>query len=458
MLIRPTTAAWDVNLGSVVKTTANQLELSAAELQSIVTGTLTIAAPSGNLYETAPIALSQAGNLDLAAGGSIVARGALSLTIPGANTGHIDLVAGRNIDILASVIGGGGTVSILANANADPSSGGGGIVVGGYAGGPVELAAYAIGNQTGASVLLSATGDITLGLTGLANTGIATLAGVTIAAAGTVALRGQGAPSAGYPFGIDIANGTITGKSIFFDGLAGAGSSAGVGIQVTDANFDAVVAGAVARTTLIATGGDLTIVGASPISGPFQPGLLLANGSTLSAPNGSVRLYGTGGAGSASNVGVATGATTAISAGQTIAITGTTGAPGTLAINLGGPLTASGTGGEIDLIGDRIAIGGPIAATGLVSIQPWTPGWHLDIGSTAKNTSATLELLPAEIGSITAGTLSLGSSLSGDLALVAPIALTQVGNVTFETHGDLTQYLPLSLAIPVGHVGTMAAE
>ncbi|MEI7713128.1 MAG: MBG domain-containing protein, partial [Rhodospirillales bacterium] len=468
VLIRPTTAGWDVNLGSVVKTTGNQLELSSAELQSIVTGTLTIAAPSGNLYETAPIALTHAGNLELAAGGSIVVGKSLSLIVPAANSGHIDLVAGRNIDILASVIGGGGTVSILANANADSSSGGGGIVVGGFAGGPLELAASTIGNQTGASVLLSATGDIALGggtlgdgsgfalgLTGFGNMGIATLAGVTIAAAGTVTLRGQGAPNGGYPFGIDIANGTITGKSIFIDGLAGTGSGAGAGIQVTDANFIPVVAGAVARTTLTATGGDLTIVGAAPTSGPFQPGLLIANGSTLSAPNGSVRLNGTGGAGSAGNVGVATGVATAISAGQTIAITGTTGAPGTLAINLGGPLTASGTGGEIDLIGDRIAIGGPIVATGLVSIQPWTPGWHVDIGSTAKNSQATLELLPAEIGSITAGTLSLGSSLSGDLALTSPIVLTHVGNVTFETRGDLTQFAALGLAIPVGHVGTI---
>ncbi len=452
--ITPVDFGWNVDLGSIAKTAASTLELSATELGLINAGTVTVGStPYGALTVTAPLSLTSVRNLNLVAGESLFIAAPLALTIPVGTFGGISLIAGADIFVNSNITGSGGSVDLLANAN---SSGGGGIMVGAFTG---ALAGLSAGDATlsGTPVNIHITGNLTfgggpagngsgyaVGLNTYYQMGVVLFHQTAINAGGSATIRGQGG-SQSYAYGVELIDATIAAASIYISGRSQPTVATSVGVAIGDQATDSV---------LFASSGNITMFG-GPVGGDGdslqQYGVLVGQLGVVSAPAGSVFIDGFGLRGIEARLG------SVILARDTIALTGSGATSGSLGLNLLGTVIGQGGAAAIDLIGDRIAIGGPITAiTGRVSIESLTPGTNIDLGSTAKTADNTLELSAAEIQTVVADTLAIGSPTSGDMTLTAPIALYNVRNAGFEAGGTLSQFAPLSLTIPVGQAGTLA--
>ncbi|MCL4205954.1 MAG: hypothetical protein KJ000_26010 [Pirellulaceae bacterium] len=114
----------------------------------------------------------------------------------------------------------------------------------------------------------------------------------------------------------------------------------------------------------------------------------------------------------------------------------TTGVGGILTIDNPNGTSGSGTnGGPITVTADDVALtSGSLGTTGTVTVRPVSVGREIDLGT---NTAGTLGLTNAELNRITAGTIQIGDSDSGDLTLSAPIVYLPGSNFQLVSGGSV---------------------
>lgn len=285
---------------------------------------------------------------------------------------------------------------------------------GGDATGQRNRGVYLNGGQIisdGANIEVTGTGpDNSKGI----NPGVALLEGAQITASGTGAVVVQG-----------------TG------GLAGAnnlGYSDGVYLASTD-------------TKISSENGNLTVTGTSsaPVGSSFNYGICLGRqgsgpGTAKISAGGSGALTLNGNATHASDEGVFIDYNSSVSAaGGAMQITAT-GSRGLLLLSQG---AISNPSGDITLIGDRLALQGPIAAgTHVVTLRQKTDGLALDLGGNAL--SPGLHLFDVDLDKITCGTLNIGDANSGTLTVSQPITRPASTNVNLTSSGDVNFNFSLS--------------
>jgi len=80
--------------------------------------------------------------------------------------------------------------------------------------------------------------------------------------------------------------------------------------------------------------------------------------------------------------------------------------------------------GGITLIADSMSfIASTIISASTVSLQPMTPGWQIDLGSAVDTTLGTLGLSNAELNSIAAAAITIGSTNTASINVSAGITL-----------------------------------
>jgi hypothetical protein len=298
-----------------------------------------------------------------------------------AATGGISLTATTNIAVNsgATIKTDGGGITMDANQGATPTSGN-------FNG--IEANGAAITSATGAILLQGKGGD-----TGSNNYGIVLEGGTTVSSTGT----GAGAA-------------TIT-----LIGSSGAGTSANLGILLTDAG-----------TSVTSKDGAIQITGTGGAGTSIQnEGIVIQVGAQVSSTGvAHITLTGTGGgAGGVTdqNDGIfflqSAGVAAVTTADGAIQITGTAGlGANSLAIDLGpngGKVTSTGSG-NITLTGDSMNLdttdAGIDAGANTVTLEQKT---NVALTVDASVQSGSLSLTDAELGLITAGQLVLGRDDSG---------------------------------------------
>jgi hypothetical protein len=106
------------------------------------------------------------------------------------------------------------------------------------------------------------------------------------------------------------------------------------------------------------------------------------------------------------------------------------------------------SGGNIQFVFDNMTLGAAVSATGhRVSLEPFSNGQLIDLGGA--DAVGTLGLDTTDLGNVTAATLQVGNSTSGNLNVSAAVNLaTQVGTLDLETGGGITQGAGATLTIP----------
>ena len=478
-----------VNLGGA-DNSAN-LGLTSAELNQITANLLTIGnGNTGNISVTAAISRPANGSLSLITSNTasnITVGAALSTT----GTGGISLT-GRNIVVTGNITTAVGDIKIYGN-------GGGSYQAGTFDGVCIS----------GASVNVNTTGgNITIDGRGASNS---TNCGVTIGGAlktggtGFINITGVSGNGTGYfSQGIAIsspvttANGNITAygtsESAGFGATGvcftspGNVSSTGTGnVNITGSSLNAssdargvmAITGNLFATTNI---GQLTINGTANSTGSQATGVYITTTSSISATgSGNIIISGTALSATDSAIGVKTGLININSGTLTITGTSNGAGAGSVGINLGANITNTGAGnvnltgrtpgntsagiginhsdsstriysngGLITLTANSVNLTGTVNATsaGNVTIQPIGNGTLINLGN-GTDTNTTMGLSAAEIGKITAGTLTIGSSTAGNITVSAPV--TWPTNLTLITGG---KYFGMAANLTVG--GTLS--
>jgi filamentous hemagglutinin family protein len=346
-------------------------------------GALTSTGGGIAITEASGQALTVGGAVATPATGETIALTADTLTLPAggaldAGSGVVVLTPATSGDGLAVTTAtiGAGTLDILPAELARITAGT--LLLGSGTTGPITLGVAAGGGHLADTIDLAAAGLPLLKLDGTAVTEgsdtvlrIGTLAGT----ATSVALIGSG--------------NTITTLAGFSTGGVGSGA------------FTLDTAGSLTLAGNLVTGtADLGVAGLLSESG----GVIVAG--TLTGSDGTVSLLG------ANQIG-ALGALA--STGGGIAIAEATGQPLTVA----GAVTTPAGGETLALTTDTLTLevsGTLDAGSGVVALAPSTSGDGLAVTSAAVG-AGTLDLLPAELAQITAGTLLLGSGTTGPITL-----------------------------------------
>ncbi len=423
--LRPSTAGTAIDLGSTLDTTPGTLELSAAELDRITAGSLTVGdAAVGAIALTAALAPANTDTLALVNGASAITQGAgdtltvanLSIT----SGGDVTLTQANDVDTLTADVGGA-----LAFTDADA------LTLHGIttSGGDATITAGGLLTQAGA--LTTDGGDTTLIADRMA------LAGGTIDAdTGRVTLR------------------TLTaGRAIDL----GSATDAAAALELSDAELNTItasvlsigdaLAGSVTVTSAMTVDGTLRLTTAGTVT---QTASLSADALALEA-GGAVALEH---AGNAVSTLAATAPSLALRSSTDLAIASVDGIDGVTtsadaALTSDGMLTnhdAIAAGGDATLIADRMALaGGTVAADG-ITLRPLTAGRAIDLGS-ATDAAAALELSNAELATLTAVTLVIGHATAGDVTLSANVALDPLAIDTLHlaTAGRITSATTLTV-------------
>ncbi len=226
----------------------------------------------------------------------------------------------------------------------------------------------------------------------------------------SITLVGTGGTSLGGSAGVEIRDPetrvTSTVGSIQITGQGGSGSS-GYGVWIAN---QALVTSDNGNLQITGHGGDET--------GDFNVGVLLQNGGGIqSTGTAQITVQGTAGSGSAS---VGIWIENDFSAAS---------------------ITSSAGTGNITLITNSLYIDKSAhpssidAGANPVTILPLSDGTPINLGSAGS--SGVLGLLDADLDRITAGTLTIGSSASGDMVLSASLTRPVTTNLQLVTGGDL---------------------
>lgn len=420
--------------------------------------------------------------VDVSFGGEITAGGAGGVTVQGtggtsAGTRNYGVNTGGSGSRITSgggdvqVVGIGGGSSSSSNNDGVMVSNGSAISAG--ASGNVSVQGVG-GNTTGANndgVQLDSISRITSGGGNVVVTGTGGLssnnsrgvfvtfdAQITAVAQGSVTVEGTGGNGGLGNHGIHLVNGSGTTATITSAGGTvlvkghGRGSGSGIGVFVSDGGQ--ISSGGSATVTVDGTGGsgtgtsnygvDVVLTGTITSGGgtvhvtgrgggsgssSSNVGVVVTGGGRITSGGGSgVTVEGTGGTG-AGNDGVSVGATssTISSGGGPVQVTGTSSAGRAIAVAVAGTISTDIYGGSITLIADSMSILGVISAgTNAVTLQPKT---STAIALGAADSAGTLGLTDSELDQVTAGTLSIGHGVSGDVTVFSTVSRTSSTNL-----------------------------
>jgi uncharacterized repeat protein (TIGR01451 family) len=118
-------------------------------------------------------------------------------------------------------------------------------------------------------------------------------------------------------------------------------------------------------------------------------------------------------------------------------------------VDVSGGLISSGGNAPITVTGDSMGLAGPTsisAGTGTVTLQPFSSGQLINVGGA--DGAGTLGLDGTDLGNVTAATLQVGNSASGNITVSAAIAPAHVSTLDLETAGGVTQSMGATLTIP----------
>ena len=442
-----------INLGSVVDTTANTLELSSAEINNITAGTISIGdTNSGTITIGQPISRSST-NLNLTTGSNknIAFNGSGSLSFSGgivtlttSGSGAISSTTGATI----ITVGGTGTISLKA-ASGNMGTSGSPLIL---SGANLDTTTSSNDNQ-----FLSASSSITIDPTGLgAGTGTIELDAGTFKLGGSQRINDNTSLTLnGGTFDLNSFIETIGGLNGSSSGLvtnstgtlgtltvAGGGSFAG---NVTGANTALTVGGATQTLTLSGnnTFGGLTTINAGDT---LKAGSATALTSTTSVSDaGTLDLNGNSiSVGPLSGTGIVLNNATATTPTLTVSVTtGTTAFGGTIQDHTAGTgtlaFTKSGAGNETlsatdTYTGTTTVSGGTLELTATGTIGN-TTAVHVDGGTLQIDASQRInDAAPVTVGTTTtAGTLALQTFAE----TVAGVTLVN-GSITGTLTGTLT--------------------
>jgi hypothetical protein len=116
------------------------------------------------------------------------------------------------------------------------------------------------------------------------------------------------------------------------------------------------------------------------------------------------------------------------------------------ALTVSQPVTTN-SGGDIVFTFDNMTLSAGVTATGhRVTLEPFSSGQLIDVGG--PDAAGTLGLDSTDLGNVTASTLQVGSSTSGNITVTAPIAPANVTALDLETGGGVTQTAGSTITIP----------
>ena len=387
--------------------------------------------------------------------------------------------------------GGAGTVMVNGTGGAGPAiyeigvrMGGGTITSGG---GDVRVTGQGGGGDGGFNEGVLVIGQITSGGGGIVTvTGTSSGTGgmdygidlespgeITSGGAGAVTVNGTGGSgSAVYEMGVRVGGGTITsgGGTVSVTGQGGGSTSGtGTGLDGSDYGVDVnatgeITSGGAGTVTVMGTAGSepatyqigvrvgggtitsgggavsVTGQGGGSGSGVTSEGVdLEQSGQISSGGSGMITVTGTGGSGSGSQnygVSVSDAGSVITSGGGAVSVTGTGDADSeAISLQTSGVI-ASDSNAPITLTADSLSIDNTStidSGTGLTTIVPHTAGTLIALGGTEVLTSSplTLGLSAAEIAQVTAGTLTIGNTQSGEVDITTAVSFSSpVVNVT----------------------------
>ena len=375
--------------GATTSTSNEGIRLEAAgQITAGGSGTVTVMGSGGNLTGTGG---ENHGVYIFNAGSTITSNGGnVSVTATGGGAGTSTDNMGLRIEATGLVTAGsGGTVTVLGQGG--NLTGDGGNNWGVFVSGTNSTIASSGGN-------VSVTGTGGGAMTGSTNQGvILTGAGlISAGGSGTVTVVGQG--------------GNLTGTG---------GSNHGVNVS---------------NATIMSSGGNVSVtgIGGGAGSSDFNLGILVDTGLITAGGSGTVTVVGEGGnvsgSGALTNLGVLVFNTGSMitSSGGNVSVTGTEGG-GTLSIAIGvestGAITTATSGGTVTLIGNSMIFDGTsmISAnnSNSVTLRQRTNGVAINLGATTNPIGGPLSLTDAELGQVTAGTLQIGDSNSGNVTISA---------------------------------------
>ncbi len=485
--LQPNTAGQLVNLGGA--DAAGTLGLTDAELDTVTAGTLRVgSATSGNMTISAALTPAGTTTLSLLSGGSVTENVGATITTTNlavTSVGAVTLNQANDVTTLAATVTGAGNAFAYTDANALTIGTVDGINGVSTNNGAISVAttngALTVSNTPaapdvnagtstvaltagGVNQLLTVTGTVTgtggvtytadnMSLTGATNAGaaIATLQpntagqlvnlggadaagtlGLTDAeldtvTAGTLRVGRNNSGNLTISAAIDTANTTTT--------TLISGGTVTQTAPITETNLAVNAVGAV---TLTNAGNDVTTLAATVTGAGNAFAYTDANALTIgtvdgingvSTNNGAISVATTNGALTVSNTpaapdvnaGTSTVALTAGGVNQLLTVTG----------------TVTGTGGVTYTADNMSLTGATNAGAAIATLQPNTAGQLVNLGGA--DAAGTLGLTDAELDTVTAGTLRVGSATSGNMTISA--ALTPAGTTTLSllSGGSVTE-------------------
>ena len=261
--------------------------------------------------------------------------------------------------------------------------------------------------------------------TGGGSTGVAlsTSANLSATGAGHVTITGTAANGTNNALGIRASGSTVTTSS---GSLTVNGTSCGTGLGSRGVYLDS-------SANISATGaGNVTITGTAANGTSFACGILVIR-STVTTSSGSLTVNGTSCGTGESSVGVRLNSSTNISAtgAGNVTITGST--PGNTDTGVGFNLFDAGSkvyanGGLIALTASSMSLSGTVNATTAGNVLIQTFGVGVNLGGA--DSSANLGLTSTEINQITAATIQIGSTASGNVTVSSNVTIPVGSNLT----------------------------
>ena len=263
--------------------------------------------------------------------------------------------------------------------------------------------ASSIITSTGANVQVTGTGGTT---TSSVATGVEGQSGATISAGGSGSVMVNGTGGTGIlSHGLNFTASTITssGGPVTVTGTGGGLGSTNDNYGISVFTGGIITAGGSGLVTVNGTGGSGT-------GGNHHGILIQVSNSKITSGGGNVDVTATPGTGGSGSVGFYTAST--------------------------GSVTTATNGGTINISADHMTLSGPVTAgTGAVTLRQKTNGKSIDLG--AADSATTLGLSDAELDLVTAGTLAIGDSNSGDITISAAISPANAPLVNLITGGSI---------------------
>lgn len=301
----------------------------------------------------------------------------------------LTLNAGQDISF-ASGIGvssSSGALSMSFNAGRSFQATGGNFTSNG---GSITLTATGTGATTGVTLSNArfTTGSGSLSLTGMGTATGISLAGNSMLSSGNGAISVTGTGAVGVDFAYGTASATGSG-TVSIAGTAQGGTTGAVGIRLDRSSGGAISANS----------GTITLTGAGAgSSGSDNYGVVTSGGFTVAAGSGDLSVTATGGSGSVG-----------------------------LMVNGSGAFGGGSQSGTITLSSDAMSLtGGTVQSTGRVHLRTSSNGRDLIIGGS--DDTLGLALSTAELGSVTAGILTVGHDQhTGAVSVAANPSASTIG-------------------------------